>query len=278
MDYQTLTKHNNERLEAALKERIEALPMHERLKEAMLYAMDGGGKRLRPILLLETHALFSEDTDAAMPFAVSLEMIHNYSLVHDDLPAMDDDDYRRGRPSVHRAFDEGLAILAGDALLNGAMEIALSAACEQKGGIRAAQALIAAAGTDGMLSGQVMDLYDDVKDRQHLLRLYEKKTGRLILAACEAGAMLGNASEAELVALTSYAAHLGAAFQIQDDLLDAEQDLAQRNMTILRFLSSEEARDQMLFHTEQALDDLDKLARDTGRLRAITESLVNRNL
>lgn len=180
-DYLTITQKNRQLFEQALQASLKEMPMHPLLKRALVYAVDGGGKRLRPVLLLESYALFAKDLDAAMPFAVSLEMIHNYSLVHDDLPAMDDDDYRRGRPSLHKEFDEAMGILAGDALLNGALELAMSAAQQDPNKWMATQILTRAAGTDGMLSGQIMDLYDRVEDLAHLLRLYEKKTGKLIL-------------------------------------------------------------------------------------------------
>lgn len=277
--YSAITNNLRGRFEQALTDEIRALPMHAKLKEAMLYAVAGGGKRLRPILLLESFGLFSDAVQEAMPYAVALEMIHNYSLVHDDLPAMDDDDFRRERPSVHRAFDEGLAILAGDALLSGAFEIALAAAGENPRAIRAVAALASAAGTDGMLSGQVMDLYDTVNDIDHLLQLYDKKTGRLILAACEAGGIAGGAGPDDLAHLKAYAFHLGAAFQIQDDLLDEQQDQSSGNMSILRFIPVQEARENMRMHTEKALENLAKIAgADTAGLTEITRSLVDRKV
>lgn len=278
-EYQAITQTNRTAFEHALKASIASLPMHEKLKEAMLYAVDGGGKRLRPVLLLESFSLFSTDLPAAMPFAVALEMIHNYSLVHDDLPSMDDDDTRRGRPSVHRAFDEGLAVLTGDALLNGAFEIALHAAGEDPIKFQAVRVLADAAGTDGMLSGQIMDLYDTVEDPAHLLRLYEKKTGKLIVAACEAGGLLGHATKQELSHLRNYAVHLGAAFQIQDDLLDAKQDREQGNMSILRFMTEVQAQEDMRVHTGRSLEELGEIRRgETDRLAAITTSLMGRNV
>ncbi|MGI6442083.1 MAG: polyprenyl synthetase family protein [Peptoniphilaceae bacterium] len=278
-DYLTITQKNRQLFEQALQASLKEMPMHPLLKRALVYAVDGGGKRLRPVLLLESYALFAKDLDAAMPFAVSLEMIHNYSLVHDDLPAMDDDDYRRGRPSLHKEFDEAMGILAGDALLNGALELAMSAAQQDPNKWMATQILTRAAGTDGMLSGQIMDLYDRVEDLAHLLRLYEKKTGKLILAACEAGAVLGGATEEERAFLRDYAGHVGAAFQIQDDLLDAGQDLEADNMTILRFMTQEEAEENMVSHTEKALLALSRLAgRNTDRLMQITRSLMHRDV
>lgn len=276
-DYQSITESIRNKFELALDAAIRSLPMHDQLKEAMLYAVDGGGKRLRPVLLLESFALFSKQTEWAMPFAVALEMIHNYSLVHDDLPSMDDDDTRRGRATVHRAYDEGLAVLTGDALLNGAFEIALTAAGEDPHAFQAARILAKAAGTDGMLSGQVMDLYDTVQDVEHLWQLYDKKTGRLIRAACEAGGILGGADSSDLERLGRFAFHLGTAFQIQDDLLDRTQDQEQDNMTILQFMSEEEARENMRIHTQKALEEIQGIhGGDPLRLCKITESLVDR--
>jgi farnesyl diphosphate synthase len=203
-----------------------------RLVAAMRHAALGGGKRLRPFLVIETAALFGVPADASADAGAAIECVHCYSLVHDDLPAMDNDDLRRGRPTVHKAFDEWTAILAGDALLTLAFEIL--AGTEVPGGpasnVALAASLARAAGAPGMVGGQCLDLEADKlglparPDAAHVERLQAMKTGALIRCACEMGAILGQAGAGERRALETYAARLGLAFQIADDLLDLEGD------------------------------------------------------
>jgi farnesyl diphosphate synthase len=204
----------------------------ERLAAAMRHALLGGGKRFRPFLVIESAALFGMKADAALDAAAAFECVHCYSLVHDDLPCMDDDDLRRGQPTVHRAFDEWTAILAGDALLTLAFEIIARPQTHAEAGVRAelVRVLAHAAGGRGMVLGQMLDLEAEKRgepkqlDVAHVRRLQALKTGALIAAACEAGAVLARAADTERAALKSYGAHLGLAFQIADDLLDAEGD------------------------------------------------------
>jgi farnesyl diphosphate synthase len=206
----------------------------DRLLAAMRHATLGGGKRLRPFLVIETAALFGVPADAAADTAAAIECVHCYSLVHDDLPAMDNDDLRRGRPTVHKAFDEWTAILAGDALLTLAFEIL--SGVDASGGPAANAALVAslarAAGAAGMVGGQCLDLEADKlsrpprPDAPHVARLQAMKTGALIRSACELGAILGQAGAPERRALATYGEKLGLAFQIADDLLDVEGDAA----------------------------------------------------
>lgn len=201
-----------------------------KLLDAMRYGCLGGGKRLRPFLVLESARLFGIDEKQALNAAIALECIHCYSLIHDDLPAMDDDDLRRGRPTVHKAFDEATAILAGDALLTLAFEICTTLETHSDAGVRAALALnlAKASGAAGMAGGQMYDLDASgktltEKDVQTLQRM---KTGALIVFACEAGALLGQASPSDCEALRQYGTALGTAFQLADDLLDAEGDVS----------------------------------------------------
>jgi farnesyl diphosphate synthase len=206
----------------------------QRLVAAMRHAALGGGKRLRPFLVLQSAALFDVPAEAAADAAAAIECVHCYSLVHDDLPAMDNDDLRRGLPTVHRAFDEWTAILAGDALLTLAFEVLAGTAAA--GGPATNAALVAslarAAGAAGMVGGQCLDLEADKlseppqPDATHIAGLQAMKTGALIRCACELGAILGQAGPPERTALESYGAKLGLAFQIADDLLDAEGDAA----------------------------------------------------
>jgi farnesyl diphosphate synthase len=198
------------------------------LTQAMRYSVLGGGKRLRPFLLIQSARLFGIGERDALDAACALECIHCYSLVHDDLPAMDDDVLRRGRPTVHIAFDEATAILAGDGLLTLAFDIMSAPSTSPDAAIRAELvALLAkAAGWQGMVLGQALDL--DAEQRslslEEVARLQALKTGALFRFACEAGAVIGRASKPERAALLAYAGALGQAFQLADDLLDAEGD------------------------------------------------------
>jgi farnesyl diphosphate synthase len=196
----------------------------------MRYSALGGGKRLRPFLVLESARLCGVHDEGAVNAAAALECVHCYSLVHDDLPAMDDDDLRRGRPTVHRVFDEATAILAGDALLTLAFEIIADPRTHPEAGIRAELALMLArsAGRAGMAGGQMLDLEapGGALGEADILRLQAMKTGALIRFGCEAGAVLGAAAPEKRQALQQYGAALGQAFQLADDLLDVEGDPA----------------------------------------------------
>ena len=196
------------------------------IHEAMSYAIYNGGKRLRPIMVFEGAFIAGADRQKAAPAACALEMIHCYSLVHDDLPAMDDDDFRRGKPTCHKVFGEDMAILAGDALLTGAFELLASLDCENDAERQRLLQIIGeiavAAGRAGMIGGQVIDLKSEnqVIDYLTLQNLHALKTGKLFIAALRAGAILGGIDEAGLQSLTEYAKHFGLAFQITDDILD----------------------------------------------------------
>jgi farnesyl diphosphate synthase len=196
----------------------------------MRYAVLGGGKRLRPFLVLESARLCGAPDERAVNAAAALECVHCYSLVHDDLPAMDDDDLRRGRPTVHCAFDEATAILAGDGLLTLAFEIAADPRTHHLAEVRAelTLALARAAGWRGMVGGQMLDMevQGQAFDEPAILRLQAMKTGALIRFACEAGAIIGQAGAERRQALRHYGGLLGQAFQLADDLLDVEGDAA----------------------------------------------------
>jgi farnesyl diphosphate synthase len=199
-----------------------------RLAEVMRYAALGGGKRLRPFLLIESAGLFGVKTENALDAAAALECVHCYSLVHDDLPAMDNDAMRRGWPTVHVAFDEATAILAGDALLTLAFEILARRQTHPDPAVRSELmlGLARAAGWTGMAGGQALDLEAEGKrlKAEQILHMQALKTGALIRFACEAGAILGDAGGTERSAITTYGDRLGQAFQLADDLLDAEGD------------------------------------------------------
>ena len=197
-----------------------------RVAEAMRYATLAGGKRLRPFLLVSSARLFGVEGVGALRAAAAVEMIHAYSLVHDDLPAMDDDDVRRGRPTCHVRFDEATAILAGDALLTFAFDVLTGVETHADAGVRCAlvRGLAVAAGAAGMVGGQMIDLLaaDHDLDLDGITQLQNLKTGALIAYSCEAGAILGDAGRERRAALAAYGRDLGLAFQIADDLLDVE--------------------------------------------------------
>jgi geranylgeranyl diphosphate synthase type II len=200
--------------------------------EAVRYSMFAGGKRLRPILCMAAAEAVGGETDAILPAACALEMIHTYSLIHDDLPAMDNDDYRRGKPTSHKVFGEGVAILAGDALLTEAFRLLCDR--ERMPGVppgrmlQVSREIAEAAGFFGMVGGQVKDLLAEGKnvDLQTLYEIHRRKTGALILVSLRAGAILAGAAEASLAPLSDYGRRIGLAFQITDDILNVEGDPA----------------------------------------------------
>ncbi len=262
-----------------------------RVIEAMRYAVLGGGKRMRAFLVMESAALFGVDRRCAARVAASVEMLHAYSLVHDDLPAMDDDDMRRGKPSTHKAFDEATAILAGDALLTRAFEVlaepdthsVAEARCEL------VLALGHAAGARGMVGGQMIDI--EAEGRQltadEIGRLQALKTGRLIQYSAEAGAILGRATPTQRHLLAAYGRDVGAAFQIADDLLDVEgtaeetgkatgKDAAAGKATLVAILGIERARSQADALAAQAAHHLDSFGEKAEHLRALASFVVAR--
>ena len=198
------------------------------LYDSMLYSLMAGGKRVRPVLLLETCRMCGGDVAAALPFACAVEMIHTYSLIHDDLPCMDDDDLRRGKPTNHKVYGEATAVLAGDALLTGAFEVML----EEYGDlpldrvVRAAACLGRAAGSRNMVGGQTLDMAGEghTLSLEEVSELYALKTGALIIAAARMGCILSGGTDEQLEAVTRFAEKVGLAFQIQDDILDVEGD------------------------------------------------------
>lgn len=235
-DFETALAMRARSVEAALEKLLDdrvrngEIVRPERLMAAMRHGVLNGGKRLRPFLVMESAALFAADKEPAMRVAAALECIHCYSLVHDDLPAMDNDDVRRGQPTVHRAFDEAAAILAGDSLLTYAFEIVASDETELPASTRTklVTALARAAGHGGMAGGQVLDLAAETRkpDEAGIITLQAMKTGALIRFACEAGAIIGNATPEDRERLAEYGAAIGLAFQLADDLLDVTSDAA----------------------------------------------------
>ncbi len=279
-------------VEGALETLIPAVEEAEgRLIDAMRYAVLGGGKRLRAFLVMESAALFGVAEACAARVAASVEMLHAYSLVHDDLPAMDDDDLRRGKPSTHKAFDEATAILAGDALQTRAFEVLGEPDTHSDPSARAelVVALAHAAGARGMAGGQMIDMLAEGKtlDGPAVTRLQALKTGRLIQYSAEAGAILGRASTHQRHLLAAYGRDIGAAFQIADDLLDIEstaeemgktagKDIAQGKATMVAVLGVERARAQADMLASQAAAHLDAFGPRAANLRALAAFVVER--
>ncbi len=259
--------------------------------EAMRYAALGGGKRLRPFLVCETARLFDVPQDQALRAGAALEMVHCYSLIHDDLPAMDDSDLRHGKPTAHLAFDEAIAILAGDGLLTEAFTVLSDPRTHAKAEVRCALVarLAAAAGAAGMVGGQMIDISPQrgSLDLAGISELQSLKTGALIRFACEAGAILGEAGAAERQALVAYAEDLGLAFQIADDLLDEEstpealgkptgQDANLGKATFVGQLGVEKAREKAQELVYSACARLDLFGQKSDLLRQTAAFVVSR--
>lgn len=262
-----------------------------RLLEAMRYSALGGGKRVRPFLVVASADLFGVARARSLRAAAAIEMIHCYSLIHDDLPAMDDDDLRRGRPTAHVQFDEATAILAGDALLTKAFEVLASPETHSNGEVRAdlCLAYAKAAGDRGMVGGQMLDLVAESHelDVAEITRLQRMKTGALISVSCEAGGILGRASTQARTALRGYAHDIGLAFQIADDLLDVEgtaeevgkatgKDEAAGKATFVSLLGADRARDQANLLVNQAVEQLEFFDEKAGLLQELARFIVNR--
>lgn len=274
------------RLELLLEGREKAV---QDLTDAMRYSTMIGGKRIRPVLVLEFCRVCGGDPDHALALACALEMIHTSSLIHDDLPCMDDDDLRRGKPSCHKEFGENTALLAGDALEAYAFETAASADLPAEAVVEAVTLLARATGPSGMLGGQIMDIENESRDDVPMDRLREthrKKTGALIRAACELGCIAAGASAEQRTAANDYGEALGVAFQIRDDILDVTgnelllgkpvgSDAEEEKTTYVTLLGLEAAEEKAKEYTEQAYRALDAFE-ENGFLTDLTEMLLTR--
>lgn len=263
-----------------------------RLIEAMRYSALDGGKRIRPFMVIASADLFSVERSSSLRTAAAIEMVHCYSLVHDDLPAMDDDDLRRGRATCHKKFDEATAILAGDALLTKAFEVLADDTTHGDPAVRAelVLALARAAGADGMVGGQMLDLVAEhhALKMPEITRLQRMKTGMLIAVSCEAGGILGKATDPARHALRAYAHDLGLAFQIVDDLLDVEGDAATvgkatgkdaeaGKATFVSLLGVDKARSQALLLANQAVEHLDFFEEKADPLKGLAQFVIKRS-
>ncbi|HSZ11633.1 MAG TPA: farnesyl diphosphate synthase [Rhizomicrobium sp.] len=264
---------------------------HGRVAEAMRYAVFAGGKRLRPFLVLEGAGLFDVPRGRALRAAAAIEALHTYSLIHDDLPCMDDDDLRRGRPTTHRAFDEATAVLAGDALLTIAFEILADAETHPSADVRCklVARLAEASGSQGMIGGQMIDMQasERAMGRDDIILLQQLKTGQLFEFACEAGAILSEASPDHHMRLRSYAKDLGLAFQIADDLLDVTsttekagkavgKDSAHGKATLVSIQGIDSAREEARALAHRASDTLSVYGDKAKHLQALPLFLLDR--
>ncbi|MEI8697490.1 MAG: polyprenyl synthetase family protein [Mesorhizobium sp.] len=285
-------------IEALLRRLLDGRPLSDeiarpqRLMAAMRHGVLNGGKRLRPFLVMESAALFSADSEAALRVAAALECVHCYSLIHDDLPAMDDDDLRRGQPTVHKAFDEATAILAGDALLALAFDIIADEATMLPAERRAALvlALARAAGAGGMVGGQMLDLEAERigPDEAGIIRLQAMKTGALIRFACEAGALIAGAPPVDRERLAEFGSAIGLAFQLADDLLDLTadahqmgkatgKDAAAGKATLVALHGANWAQDQLQGLVDQAHALLDPYGEAAALLKQAATFVATRN-
>ncbi|QUO33095.1 polyprenyl synthetase family protein [Faecalicatena sp. Marseille-Q4148] len=271
----------------------ETTGLQSRIMEAMEYSLMAGGKRLRPMLMLETYRIFGGEGETIQPFMAAQEMIHTYSLVHDDLPAMDNDEYRRGRKTTHIVYGEDMGILAGDALLNYAFETAVKAfeiAPQQSGAIgRALKILSEKAGIYGMIGGQVVDVQSSGKviSREVLDFIYELKTGALIESSMMIGAVLAGASDEEVSKVEKIAKRVGMAFQIQDDVLDVTStaeilgkpilsDEKNEKTTYVTILGLEGAQKEVKRLSDEALALLFELPGEKDYLETLIRELIHR--
>ena len=286
------TKNYREIIESALRGYMVSCGAPEQLREAMEYSLKAGGKRLRPVLTLYACDMLGGDVQRALPFACALEMIHTYSLIHDDLPCMDDDDFRRGRPSNHKVFGEANAVLAGDGLLSYAFQIMLDAVKDDltANAVNAARAVSCGAGVSGMVAGQVIDLASETAENpgiDELKFIQANKTAAMIKAAVLAGAHIAEANEAQLDALGRYGEAFGALFQMTDDILDVEgdfegmgktlgKDQAENKLTYISLYGMDKAKELAYQTAQQAVDALSIFKERAELLRELAQSCLSR--
>ena len=277
-------------LEQEMYSQVTRLTMSANLKESMLYSLKAGGKRIRPLFVLAVLELFNKPMQAGYEVGAALEMTHTYSLIHDDLPSMDDDDLRRGKPTNHIVFGEAIAVLAGDALNTlslGILANVTGISADKK--VELIQLFSRASGAEGMVGGQVLDIEGEQKQLTltELEQVHIHKTGALLRFGIEAGAVLAGATKEQRAHLNDYAHHIGLAFQIKDDILDIEGDSAEigkpvgsdlglDKSTYPKLLGLEGAKQKAQELYQTALHELDNLPFDTTALRALAEFIVNR--
>lgn len=258
--------------------------------EAMRYSVFAGGKRLRPVLILLTCEMCGGDINEVLPFACAFEMIHTYSLIHDDLPAMDNDDLRRGKPTSHKQFGEATAILAGDALLNKAFEVVSQYSGNNSDrAIKAINILAVSSGTEGMIGGQIVDMQSEGRKitLDELRYLHLNKTGAIIRSACKIGAVMSGADSVKIKAVDEFSKNLGIAFQIQDDILDVTgteaelgkpigSDAEEGKNTYVSLLGLQKSKDMSEEYSKKAKQALDIFGEKANTLKELTDYLTDR--
>jgi geranylgeranyl diphosphate synthase type II len=263
---------------------------NKKIYEAMSYSLNIGGKRIRPTLTMLTYNMFQDNYEDILHVCGAIEMIHTYSLIHDDLPCMDNDDLRRGKPTNHKVFGESLAVLAGDGLLNEALNILFKLSLnEDKKWAKAAFLIGEASGVEGMIGGQTVDILSENEDipEEKLHYIHSKKTGALIKASILTGAILGKSTEEEYNILNKFGEKLGLAFQIKDDILDvigdsikigktAKKDMKSNKSTFVKLYGLEESKQMCLNLTEDCLELLNKIDKNTESLKKLTLFLLKR--
>ncbi len=291
--FSTFASTHKQLLEKELRDRVNQLTAPSVIKESMLYSLEAGGKRIRPLLLFATLSAFGENTRKGLQTAAAIEMIHTYSLIHDDLPSMDNDDLRRGKPTNHKVFGDAFAILAGDALLTYSFQL-LAETPDEFADASTKLALIKelskASGAEGMVGGQVADISGEEKDLSlsDLEYIHIHKTGKLLECSVVSGAILAGATEEQIKTLATFAYHLGLAFQIRDDILDLEgveeiigkrvgSDEINHKVTYPSLLSLEGAKKALHQHIELAKNQLKSTKLNVEWLEAITDLIETRD-
>jgi len=278
-------------VEQQLKDSVSQLAAPEIILDSMQYSLSAGGKRIRPLLTFATMSAFGKDPETGLLPAAAIEMIHTYSLIHDDLPSMDDDDLRRGIPTNHKVYGEAIAILAGDALLTYSFQLITSMQdfdAEVK--IKVMEIIAKSAGAEGMVGGQVGDIEGEGKQlsKEDLEYIHVHKTGKMLEASVLVGAHLAGADKKQMKLLTEFAYHLGLAFQIRDDILDVEgdeqligkplgSDVDNHKSTYPALLTMEGAKKELAYHIAAAKEKLAQLSLQTGLLEEMTDLVANRN-
>ncbi|MFD1360658.1 polyprenyl synthetase family protein [Lentibacillus salinarum] len=282
---------NKNLIQQEIQHRLQQLDVPERLKDSMLYSIQAGGKRMRPILLMASHHAYDHDMEKALSAAAALEMIHTYSLIHDDLPAMDDDDLRRGQPTNHKRYDEATAILAGDALLTFSFEhVAGDPRLTDTQKVQLVRLLSEASGPKGMVAGQILDMEAETKavTLAELETIHTLKTGELFRFAISSGAYLGGATHEQITHLDKFAHYLGVIFQVQDDILDISGDPGKigkpvgsdeenEKNTYVKLLGLDGAIEKKKEYVIKAKEALHEAKAETSYLMSLTDYFSNRD-
>ena len=294
MEFEIWFKEKVQTVENALNIYFEKHDNKQRIiYDAMEYSLFAGGKRLRPVLMLSVYEMFKEINDTVLAFSCAMEMIHTYSLIHDDLPAMDDDDYRRGRLSNHKKFGEATAILAGDGLLNMAFETMLKESIKSQISknvlLECMLKIATSSGSEGMIGGQVVDMFstENTKTTEDLEYLQNRKTGAIIKSSCVVGAMLAGATEKEIEAIEVFAEKIGLAFQVKDDILDVEgneeklgkpigSDKEKDKVTYVTILGLEKSKELLGKLTDEAIESIASFGERANMLIELAKYLIIR--